>query len=265
MNWTSQEARWVEVFEPLHALNLVRHENLATASQYWMMYEKVLQRVPAGSRVLDWGCGDGHFTFFLLHHGYRVEAFNVNAGDEYHPEGCRIAPELKERFGDAYHYTESEDDPVGLPYETGTFDAATSVGVLEHVRQEGGDEVLSLREIGRVLRPGGRFLCFHFPNRFSWIEAVARRIPSKHSHPYRFTRRDIRALVRRAGLVLDESGSYAVLPRNELARLPESVKNRPGFVKGYNAVDRALEKILRPIVQNHFFIARKPGDGEASS
>ena len=245
--------------EVLRGFNLLRHENLGTSSQYWMVYEKFLQFVPAGSQVLDWGCGDGHFTCFCLRNGFQTESFNVNSSDDYNAEGCQIVEDLKSQFPDSFQYRVSEDrDPVSLPYEDASFDVVTSIGVLEHVRQEGGDELKSLEEIRRILKPGGIFFCVHFPNRYSWIEAISRRIPSKHHHPFTFTHKDIRNLNRAAGLHLLELGSYAMLPRNELARLPVSVKNSAWFVKSYNAMDRVLQSVFPVLTQNHYFISKKP-------
>ncbi len=257
MHWTETENRWVEVNQTLRDLKLLRFENLATASQYWIVYEKFLNYANSGVKVLDWGCGDGHFSYFLLNQGFKAESFSVNSGDAYHPEGCKIAEFLTSQFQDAFNFQVSSGDPVHLPYEDATFDAVVSVGVLEHVRQEGGDELKSLKEIRRILKNNGVFLCFHFPNQYSWVEALARRIPAKHHHLYRFTKKDIRSLNEAAGLMLEEMQGYAFLPRNELARLPESLKNSPWFVKSYNALDQFFYRVLPPFFQNYYFISRK--------
>ncbi len=257
MPWSERERRWMEVYPQLNEWNLPRFDNPATAAQYWIVYEYVTRMVESGARVLDWGCGDGHFSAFLLHQGYRAEGFNVVSADDYNPQGCPVPRTLESRYPETYRYRESDGDPVALPYEAETFDAVVSVGVLEHVRQHGGDEVKSLLEIRRILKPGGRFLCFHFPNRFSWIETLVRLFPSKHQHPYKFTHAGIRRLCRDSGLKLESLRSYAFLPRNELARLPAGMKNSAAFVKAYNAADTALAAVFRPFVQNHLFIARK--------
>lgn len=253
------DERWLSVYETLHELGLLRYENLATASQYWFAYENFLKHAPLqDSHVLDWGSGDGHFSYFLLSQGFNTNSFNVNASDAYNPDGFQIADFLEDRFKDRFHYKVSSGDPVHLPYEDETFHAVVSIGVLEHVRQEGGDETGSLKEIHRILKKGGQFFCFHFPNKYSWVEALARNIPSKHHHPYRFTKKDIHSLNQAAGLSVEEIKGYAVLPRNELSRLPSGIKNNPCFVKSYNLADHLLYASLPPFFQNYYFRSRKP-------
>ena len=145
------------------------------------------------------------------------------------------------RLGDAEYrlVVGSEADPVSLPFAAETFDVVASIGVLEHVRETGGGEVASLTEIHRVLRPGGIFLCYHFPNRYSWIDAVARLLGVPH-HVYRYTRRDLRTFVRTTEFQLLETGRFAFLPRNPLARLPARIVDSEQFGAGYDIVDRGL-------------------------
>jgi SAM-dependent methyltransferase len=100
---------------------------------------------------------------------------------------------------------------VTLPFEDGAFDAVASAGVLEHVRETGGDELASLREINRVLEPGGTFPCFHFPNRYSWIDMVAGQ-PMPTTTPTVYTTGDIASLVKAADMRLLETRSYGFLP-----------------------------------------------------
>ena len=125
-----------------HGLDQFR--TLVAAHQYRGLYDLFRKRVPPGAEVLDWGSGNGHFSYFLLRSGYRVCAFAL------HDEGFGTwAPAGPYRFvpGDP-------SDPVKLPFADASFDAVSSVGVLEHVRETGGAEALSLGEIARVLRPG---------------------------------------------------------------------------------------------------------------
>jgi SAM-dependent methyltransferase len=127
------------------------------------------------------------------------------------------------------------------------------------VRETGGDEPGSLAEIARVLRPGGHFVCWHFPNRWSWIDLLARRVPGKHRHVYRYTRGDVRRLVAGAGLELLESRRYAVIPRNTLHHVLGTARDAVWVADLWDALDATLGGPLGAVAQNHCFVARRSG------
>jgi len=227
---------------------LAKFKSLAGAHQYLKAYALFRRFVPPGARVLDWGAAGGHFSYFLARAGYRA------AGYSFHP--FEFASWLDDP---GYEFSAgSEAEPVKLPYADASFDAVASIGVLEHVRQTGGSESGSLAEIRRVLRPGGVFVCYHFPNRASWIEAAASLRSGKHHHPYRFVREDILRLTREAGFELLYLERYGFLPRNTLHRLGDSLATSHGFARGWDAADALLGKLFGPICQNWCFVARKP-------
>lgn len=230
---------------------------LAVANQYRTPYAVSLRHVSRGATVLDWGCGDGHFSYFLLDAGYSVVSFSL----QHQPHVLRDLPaHLSQRF----HYVQGQlSEPTRLPFPEASFDAVFSVGVLEHVRELGGTEVGSLLEIRRVLRPEGYFLCFHLPNRYSYIEALARRLRRNPGategsgfHRFRFSTRDVFDLCSRAGLKVASNGRYAFLPRNVLARLPQSLGDSWTFTKATNLIDDGLGTVFNVVCQNHFFVAR---------
>jgi len=245
----------VEVLRHLQRLapekpNLVYFGSLAGSHQYVRLYELVRKHVRPGATVLDWGAGNGHFSFFLAHSGYDATGYSL------------FPQEFPEWLNDpAYELVVGDSsDPVGLPLADKSFDAVTSVGVLEHVRETGGDETASLREIYRVLRPGGIFIAYHFPNRYSWIDVLARALPGEYHHTYRYTRDDIERLVKGANLELVETRTYALLPRNPLYRLPKRLANSERLARGYDAADGALGGLLRGVCTNHYFVARRGSD-----
>lgn len=233
---------------------LVALGSVLGAHQYRTLYRLCRKHLAEGSRVLDWGAGNGHFSYFLQRSGYRAEGFSL-----LEPRFVGWLPDP------AYAFTQGNaGDPVTLPYPDGAFDGVVSVGVLEHVRETGGSEAGSLAEIARVLRPGGVFLCYHFPNRYSWIDWIARRVPGMHFHDYRYTRGGIRRLAEGAGLEVVEAKRYGILPRNSGARLPRGLRTSRLLARAWDFVDGGLAIPLTLFCQNYCFVALKTGSTRSS-
>ena len=206
---------------------------IAAAHQYRTLFDLFESYIPAGARILDWGSGCAIFSFALATMGY-----TVNAADFVVP---LMREFIEEQTGSRFSFSQL-DDPVSLPYASQTFDVVLSVAVLEHVRETDGDELSSLLEIRRVLKPDGVFLCVHFPNKYSWIEAVVRHLnqPALYTHPYRYTRKDIASLAKRAGFCTETIRSYGIIPRNPLSKLPPRVGDSKAFVKLIDRIDDIL-------------------------
>ena len=256
---TAAEERIAELFAAIRrddpAGVIDQFGSLAAAHQYRKLYELTDRYVPSGTAVLDWGCGRGHFSYYLLKRGFRVTAYSL----EHPPE---IFAALSESERERLTFVRGEPDATRrLPFSEGRFAAVFSVGVLEHVRELGGDEKSSLRELRRVLREDGVFLCYHLPNRYSYIEAATRRLGGEHDHVhrYRFTARDIRDLCRAADFSVVETGRYGFLPRNSLNRLPARLRDSPSLADAVNRSDAVLERLFSPVVQNYYFVARPAG------
>lgn len=221
---------------------------LANIAQCRLPFREALDRPSPRDTVLDWGCGNGHFSYFLTQRGVRT----VGLSFEEAPAAL---------VGEPLFQHVRHDEPVGLPFSDAMFDAVASVGVLEHVHETGGDQRASLMELARVLKPGGTLLVFHLPNTFSWIECLVRQInpwlrKPVFQHSRLFTRADVERLLP-PDLSIVECGRYNIIPRNPANALPAWLRDSPSFVAGLNLLDDAVTAILPVFAQNWFFVLRK--------
>lgn len=179
--------------------------NLHAAPQM-LEYQAIVERIAGDrpSQVLDWGCGWGQMTELLVGADFTVESFDYRGSDA---PNTLIA---LERYPELHAYVSS--DPVALPYDNDSFDAVLSCGVLEHVSDPDG----SLEEIGRVLRAGGTLYCFKLPNRFSYLERIAKSVGLY----YHGQQPDDRLYTARSARELLERHRYEVLELRRANMLP---------------------------------------------
>lgn len=125
-------------------------------------------RPPAGSRILDAGCGYGNMLNALAGFG-SVEAVDLNPLAIEHVRaagagGAQVAPLNR------------------LPFPTAYFDLVVCLDVLEHVE----DDSRALEELFRVTRPGGRLIVSvpAYPRLWSGHDVAA-------GHQRRYTRRHL--------------------------------------------------------------------------
>jgi SAM-dependent methyltransferase len=242
------------LFEEIRKASLQSHvtqwESFATFCQYRRAFEVARRYLRPDAATLDWGCGNGHFSFFLVRHGVRCIGYSFEDPPSYlahHAffEHCRGDPR----------------EPVKLPFAAETFDLVFSVGVLEHVHETGGDARGSILEIERVLKPGGHFLCFHLPNRYAWGEnlrmVMSRLGVRQEFHTVLYTNRMFRDLLRVTTLEVIEARRYGFLWRQRLSRLPGVVSNWPPSVALINWLDAVLERLFTPFCQNWSFVLVK--------
>lgn len=116
-------------------------------------------RTLQGKHLLEIGCGLGFDAIEFMRRGVRVTATDLTLSNvtlaKRHFELAGVRPEAVE-----------VQDVFQLPYADATFDAAYSIGVLIHTR--------ALKEIHRVLKPGGRAIMAHFYRRPSLFHALSR-------------------------------------------------------------------------------------------
>lgn len=180
--WWSDDVRWVRVLKNMVPGRLGYFEKRID----W-----------AGKAVLDVGCAGGFMAEAIAKKGGRV------TGIDPAREAIAAARAHAEKEGLAIRY----DIGVGeeLPYEDASFDAVVCVDVLEHVADLG----QTVREIARVLKPGGLF-CFDTINRnpmarFATItvaEDILRLLPRGTHDPEMYIRPgELKNVLNEAGLV----------------------------------------------------------------
>jgi predicted RNA methylase len=49
-----------------HVYSLFQFQSFVSASQYFRLYNLFTKYVPTNSKVLDWGCGNGHFSYLAV-------------------------------------------------------------------------------------------------------------------------------------------------------------------------------------------------------
>ncbi|WFE41117.1 methyltransferase domain-containing protein [Micromonospora sp. WMMD998] len=126
--------------------------------------DEVLRRLPtrAGDKVLDVGCGIGKPALRLA--GSReVSVTGISISDEQIgiATGAAQAQGVTNRVGFALA------DMTSIPYPDGSFDAAMALECLHHVAERD----RALRQIRRVLRPGGSFVLADYALRHEPAEA----------------------------------------------------------------------------------------------
>ena len=143
--------------------------------------------LPQSGAVLDWGCQHGPDSCLLR------SAF----GDRFALFACDFVP--ADRYPSFYACADSSytqlTETAALPYNAGTFDAVIGSGVLEHVAMD----YESLREVHRILKPGGVFVITYLPNWLSANEWWRRVVRQRDFHRRLYGVLETRQLLKRAG------------------------------------------------------------------
>lgn len=114
-----------------------------------------------GKHMLEVGCGMGYDSLEFLKRGVRVTATDLT------PNAVKLTHRHFQIEG-----VKAEDvrtaNALDLPFEDITFDAVWANGVLHAT----GDTARAIREVRRVLKPGGRAIVSHFYRKPSWMYLI---------------------------------------------------------------------------------------------
>lgn len=189
----------------------------ALEDHYWWfvsrrrMASALLSRyAPQARDVLDLGCGTGAMMGELERHCQPV-------GLDFSEHAVAFC---QERGLSSIVQGNAER----LPFEGSVFDAVVSLDTLEHVP----DDVAAIAEITRTLRPGG-ILVMNVPA-YRWLWGPH---DIALMHQRRYTARDVRTLLRGAGLKV-ETVSYSVFllfPVVMVIRAIDKLRKGPARVK----------------------------------
>jgi SAM-dependent methyltransferase len=229
----------------------------------------------AGDRVLDLGCGAGRHAFEALRRGARVTAFDY---DEAELKDVAAMAGAMGEAGDLPAAARSgcaRGDATRLPFPAGSFDRIIAAEVLEHIE----DDMGAIRELIRVLRPGGTIAATvpaFVPERICWAltdEYHAPHVPGGHVRIY--TAAELRNKLGTAGAAPydahKEHGIHApywwlkcaVGPTNDEHPLVRGYHRALcwdiGGVQPWSKLTRAADRVLTPVIGKSLVIyARKP-------
>jgi SAM-dependent methyltransferase len=189
-------------------------------------YRDVTRHFERSNELLDVGCGTGWLADHFEHYT------GVDGSDDAVAEAQRRGRNVSR--GDL-------DEP--LPFDDASFDAVVMKDVLEHV----GDPVALVREVRRVLRPGGLVFASS-PDAQRWVW-------DDYTHRRPFTRKSYRLLFRDQGLDVERAGYESVAPGTGIVSGMLPGKRRPGILRA-----AAWLPIVR---RNVWLLARRPEAGAA--
>jgi len=161
-------------------------------------YRDVTRHFAPGAKMLDVGCGSG----------WLADHFDDYTGIDGAPEAVSEATAKGRNVALA-----DVDEP--LPFDADAFDGVILKDLLEHVRKP----VAVVREVSRVLRPGGLvFASSPDAQRWVWDDYT-------HRRPY--TRKAMRLLFADAGYSVVQLGYESVMPGTSIVSGMTRSKRRP--------------------------------------
>lgn len=215
--------------------------------EYWwyqvrsnLLHSALAESVGDCRRILDVGSADGPSVEWLHEHG-SVISLDID------PRGLRTPRAVCGSI-------------LRLPFRSDTFDLVSAFDVIEHCAPD----VDAVREVARVLRPGGRMLISVPAYRWAWS---AHDVANGHEH--RYTRSRVVDVVERAGLSVRRAtyAFTAVFPFFAAERLARKVVGKlarktvgPADIVSVPRLPPTVESMMRSLTRFDHHALRRGWD-----
>ena len=178
---------------------------LCSFSKEWFKSETI--------KILDWGCGKGHVSYWLKKMKKNVTSCDVSNSGVTSAFVIDSPLYAKENID----VIELKHDYI-LPFNDSSFDVVLSFGVFEHVP----NDLESLKEITRILRPNGLFFCFHLPYKLSYTQNITH-ILGNWYHSKLYGKKTVKKLLETVNLEILDIWHRALFPKISFTPTPHFI------------------------------------------
>lgn len=160
--------------------------------------------------VLDIGCGNGHHLFSL------TDKFDQGIGIDFSAGMIRRARDRLKNFPQRHKLEFRVDDSEKLATVADcSVSRVICMGAFEHML----NKKAVLRNVYRVLKPGGRFVLLTLNGAYFWYTFLAPRLqlPTKHFSTDTFlNRKEIESLLTATGFMKVRTGTWRFIPKGDM-------------------------------------------------
>ena len=204
---------------------------------------KCVEVIPKNSNVLEVGCGSGYVLSMLK-----------KLRPDIKIKGSDISPSSTWRMLKKQGIKLIKDDTTKSSFPSNKFDVVISFGVMEHTS----NDQAFLKEVYRLLKPGGLNLMFNLPNKYALNDFLARTFKIG-GHEQRYTKKQIISLFKEHGFenIIAEKEFLIPAQVNRISRWLNGFFNK--HYEAINRLDNFLMKThLSIFAQTYFINSKKP-------